>query len=395
MGWESGKADKKIITVMKIPFLSFEFINLQTKAETLSSFENFFNSSWYILGQQVKKFEEEYSLFNKVKYCVGVSNGLDALHIALRALGIHKGDEVIVPSNTYIATALAVSYVGATPVFVEPDINTYNIDASKIEAAMTSKTKAILPVHLYGQSCEMKSIMFIAKKYNLFVIEDNAQSHGASYNGKLTGSWGNINGTSFYPGKNLGALGDAGAITTNDMELAGKASVLRNYGSQKKYYNEVVGYNMRLDECQAGFLSIKLKYLKEWTEQRQEIAGWYNDALKNVSNLILPAIAKNATHVYHLYVVRTKFRNDLQKYLTDNGIGTLIHYPIPPHLQKAYHKLGFKAGDFPIAEEIANTCLSLPIWPGTKTRRSCFKTRNKKNQIKIISTLIEKFYKGQ
>ncbi len=384
MGWESGKADKKIITVMKIPFLSFEFINLQTKAETLSSFENFFNSSWYILGQQVKKFEEEYSLFNKVKYCVGVSNGLDALHIALRALGIHKGDEVIVPSNTYIATALAVSYVGATPVFVEPDINTYNIDASKIEAAMTSKTKAILPVHLYGQSCEMKSIMFIAKKYNLFVIEDNAQSHGASYNGKLTGSWGNINGTSFYPGKNLGALGDAGAITTNDMELAGKASVLRNYGSQKKYYNEVVGYNMRLDECQAGFLSIKLKYLKEWTEQRQEIAGWYNDALKNVSNLILPAIAKNATHVYHLYVVRTKFRNDLQKYLTDNGIGTLIHYPIPPHLQKAYHKLGFKAGDFPIAEEIANTCLSLPIWPGMK-----------KNQIKIISTLIEKFYKGQ
>ena len=384
MGWESGKADKKIITVMKIPFLSFEFINLQTKAETLSSFENFFNSSWYILGQQVKKFEEEYSLFNKVKYCVGVSNGLDALHIALRALGIHKGDEVIVPSNTYIATALAVSYVGATPVFVEPDINTYNIDASKIEAAITSKTKAILPVHLYGQSCEMKSIMFIAKKYNLFVIEDNAQSHGASYNGKLTGSWGNINGTSFYPGKNLGALGDAGAITTNDMELAGKASVLRNYGSQKKYYNEVVGYNMRLDECQAGFLSIKLKYLKEWTEQRQEIAGWYNDALKNVSNLILPAIAKNATHVYHLYVVRTKFRNDLQKYLTDNGIGTLIHYPIPPHLQKAYHKLGFKAGDFPIAEEIANTCLSLPIWPGMK-----------KNQIKIISTLIEKFYKGQ
>lgn len=182
----------------------------------------------------------------------------------------------------------------------------------------------------------------------------------------------------------MGALGDAGAITTNDMELAGKASVLRNYGSQKKYYNEVVGYNMRLDECQAGFLSIKLKYLKEWTEQRQEIAGWYNDALKNVSNLILPAIAKNATHVYHLYVVRTKFRNDLQKYLTDNGIGTLIHYPIPPHLQKAYHKLGFKAGDFPIAEEIANTCLSLPIWPGMK-----------KNQIKIISTLIEKFYKGQ
>src|SRR5665647_316378 len=349
---------------MNIPFLSFECVNKQIKAEILSSFENFFDSSWYVLGKQVKKFEEEYAAFNGVKHCIGVSNGLDALHIALKALNIGAGDEVIIPSNTYIATALAVSYVGATPVFVEPDINTFNIDPSKIETSISLKTKAILPVHLYGQACEMEPIMAIAKNHNLFVIEDNAQSQGASYNGRFTGSWGHINGTSFYPGKNLGAFGDAGAVTTNDTDLSKKASILRNYGSEKKYYNEVIGYNMRLDECQAGFLSVKLKYLKEWTEQRQEIARWYNDALKGIGDLILPAVAEKATHVYHLYVVRTKHRDSIQKYLTDNGIGTLIHYPIPPHLQQAYQQLGFKKGDFPIAEEIADSCLSLPMWPG-------------------------------
>lgn len=365
---------------MKIPFLSFEFVNKQIKAEILSSFENFFDSSWYVLGKQVKKFEEEFAAFNGVKYCVGVSNGLDALHIALKTLNIGAGDEVIIPSNTYIATALAVSYVGATPVFVEPDINTFNIDPIKIEAAISSKTKAILPVHLYGQACEMEPIMNIAKKNHLFVVEDNAQSQGASYIGKLTGTWGNINGTSFYPGKNLGAFGDAGAVTTNDTDLSKKASILRNYGSEKKYYNEVIGYNMRLDECQAGFLSVKLKYLKEWTEQRQEIARWYNNALKGIDDLILPAIAEKATHVYHLYVVRTKHRDSIQKYLTDNGIGTLIHYPIPPHLQQAYQQLGLKKGDFPIAEEIADSCLSLPMWPGMQ-----------KNQIKRIASIIKKF----
>ncbi|HEY8658400.1 MAG TPA: DegT/DnrJ/EryC1/StrS family aminotransferase [Hanamia sp.] len=351
---------------MKIPFLSFECVNKQIKAEILSSFENFLDSSWYVLGKQVKKFEEEYAAFNDVKYCVGVSNGLDALHIALKALNIGAGDEVIVPSNTYIATALAVSYVGATPVFVEPDINTYNINPSKIEAAISLKTKAILPVHLYGQACEMEQIMAVAKNHHLFVVEDNAQSQGASYKGKFTGNWGHINGTSFYPGKNLGAFGDAGAVTTNDEQLARKASILRNYGSEKKYYNGVIGYNMRLDECQAGFLSVKLKYLKEWTEQRQEIARWYNDALIGIDDLILPSVAEKATHVYHLYVVRTKRRDNLQKQLTDNGIGTLIHYPIPPHLQQAYHHLGLKKGDFPIAEEIADSCLSLPMWPGMK-----------------------------
>jgi dTDP-4-amino-4,6-dideoxygalactose transaminase len=367
---------------MKIPFVSFELINKQIKAEILASFEQFFDNAWYVLGEQVKKFEQEYAAFNEVKYCVGVSNGLDALHIALITLGVGKGDEVIVPSNTYIATVLAVSYVGATPVFVEPDIKTYNIDPARIEAAITSKTKAVMPVHLYGQSCEMEAIMVIAQKHHLYVVEDNAQAHGAAYNNKLTGSWGNINGTSFYPGKNLGAFGEAGAITTNDEELAQKAMTLRNYGSQKKYYNDVIGFNMRLDECQAGFLSVKLKYLKEWTKQRKEIAGWYSEALKGIEDLILPSVIENATHVYHIYIVRTKQRDQLQKYLADNGIGTFIHYPIPPHLQKAYQFLGFKKGNFPIAEDIANTCLSLPIWPGMS-----------QSEVNYIAEKITKFFK--
>lgn len=339
-------------------------MNDDIKKEILESFENFFDSAWYILGNAVESFEKDYSAFNEVKHTVGVSNGLDALHLALRACDIGPGDEVLVPSNTYIATVLAISYVGAKPVLVEPNIETYNIDPQKIEACITNKTKAIMPVHLYGQACDMTSIMSIAEKYNLKVIEDNAQAHGASFNDKLTGSWGHANGTSFYPGKNLGALGDAGGVTTNDDVLNNKLRVLRNYGSEKKYYNETIGYNMRLDECQAGFLSVKLKYLNQWTKERQQIADWYNEALNDVDGLILPEIAQGATHVYHLYVVRVKQRDQLQKYLASNGVHTLIHYPIPPHLQQAYQHLNFKKGDFPIAEEIANTCLSLPLWPG-------------------------------
>ncbi|MXV52830.1 aminotransferase [Pedobacter sp. HMF7647] len=354
---------------MNIPFLSFDHINKRIKSEITAAFEDFFDDAWYILGNRVKTFEEQYANFNQTGYCVGLSNGLDALHIALKTLNIGFGDEVIVPSNTYIATVLAVSYVGATPVFVEPDIKTYNLDPSLIEAAITPKTKAIMPVHLYGQACEMESIKTIAEKHNLFVIEDNAQSQGAAFKGKLTGSWGNINGTSFYPGKNLGAFGDAGAITTDDKELAEKAMSLRNYGSNKKYVNDIIGHNMRLDECQAGFLSIKLKYLREWTTQRQQIAAWYNEYLKDVPGITLPEIHKHATHVYHLYVIRTNKRDELQHRLADHGIGTLIHYPIPPHLQKAYQYLGFIKGDFPISEELADTCLSLPIWPGMTERQ--------------------------
>jgi dTDP-4-amino-4,6-dideoxygalactose transaminase len=349
---------------MNVPFLSFDIAHKEIKSEILQAFEQFYDSNWYVLGERVKKFEAEYAAFNKTEHCVGVSNGLDALHIALKTLGIGTGDEVIVPSNTYIATLLAVSYVGAHPVLVEPDIRTYNIDPANIEQAITAKTKAIMPVHLYGQACNMTAIMAIAEKHGLYVIEDNAQSQGATFDGKAAGSWGHINGTSFYPGKNLGALGDAGAVTTNDPELAQKAAVLRNYGSQKKYYNEVIGHNMRLDECQAAFLSVKLKYLAEWTAQRQQIATWYSEALAGINGLVLPVTESGATHVYHLYVVRTGQRDALQQYLTEAGIGTLIHYPVPPHMQDAYADLGYKKGDFPLAEEIADTCLSLPMWPG-------------------------------
>ena len=250
---------------MQIPFLSFKHMNQVIKPEIMEAFESFFDKSWYVLGDRVKAFETEYALFNHTEFAVGLSNGLDALHVALKALGIGQGDEVIVPSNTYIATLLAVSYVGAKPVLVEPNEKTHNINPALIEQSLTKYTKAIIPVHLYGQACNMEEIMRIAGKNNLYVIEDNAQAHGAAWKGKLTGSWGNINATSFYPGKNLGAFGDAGAVTTDDKELAGKALTLRNYGSQKKYYNEVIGYNMRLDECQAAFLSVKLKYLDQWT----------------------------------------------------------------------------------------------------------------------------------
>jgi dTDP-4-amino-4,6-dideoxygalactose transaminase len=332
--------------------------------EMQEAFSRVYDSNWFVLGKEVEQFENAYALFNQVKHTVGLSNGLDALHLALKTCDVGVGDEVIVPSNTYIATVMAVSYVGATPVFVEPNGKTYNIDPNCIEQAITSKTKAIMPVHLYGQACEMSAIMAIAKKYNLYVIEDNAQSQGASFDGKLTGSWGDINGTSFYPGKNLGALGDAGAITTNSDDLAQKVRVFRNYGSQKKYYNEVIGHNMRLDELQAALLGVKLKKLKEWTAERQQIASWYDEALKELDGITLPKIANEATHVYHLYVIRTDKRDELQKHLQDNGVGTLIHYPVPPHLQDAYQALGYKKGHFPIAEKIAETSLSLPMWPG-------------------------------
>jgi dTDP-4-amino-4,6-dideoxygalactose transaminase len=349
---------------MNIPFMSFSAANKTIKQEMVAAFEQFFDKEWYVLGEQVKAFEQAYAAFTETAYCIGVSNGLDALHIALRALPIGEGDEVIVPANTFIATALAVSYVGARPVFVEPDIRTYNLDAERIEAAITPKTKAILPVHLYGQACDMEAIMAIAEKHNLWVVEDNAQAQGARFTGKRTGSWGAINGTSFYPGKNLGALGDAGAVTTNHAALAQKAAMLRNYGSKQKYYNEVIGFNMRLDECQAAFLCIKLKYLEAWTQQRQTIAGWYNELLPGAGDLVLPYVHPGATHVYHLYVVRTQQRDALQQHLRQQGIDTLIHYPIPPHLQQAYQPLGYKKGDLPIAETIAATCLSLPLWPG-------------------------------
>lgn len=367
-----------------IPYFSLEHSNRQIRDEILSSFGEFFDSASYILGSRLKKFEQQYAAFNKTAYCVGVANGLDALFLSLRALDIGKGDEVILPSNTYIATVLAVSYTGAAPVFAEPDTGTCNISPAAIESAITARTKAVIPVHLYGQSCEMAAIMALAEKYSLFVIEDNAQSQGASFEGRPTGSWGHANGTSFYPAKNLGALGDAGAVTTNDAALAERIQRLRNYGSDKKYYNEEIGFNMRLDECQAAFLSVKLDYLDQWTRQRQEIAQWYNKALENISEITIPQIANGATHVYHIYMIRTKYRDALQEYLSQKQVGTLIHYPVPPHLQNAYRHLGYKQGAFPIAEEMAKTCLSLPLWPGMVP-----------GQVEYIAGIIKDFFTHQ
>jgi dTDP-4-amino-4,6-dideoxygalactose transaminase len=364
-----------------IPFLNFDPMHTAIRAEMHAAFQTVYDSNWFVMGKHVESFEKKYAHFNQVAHCIGVSNGLDALHLALNALGVGEGDEVIVPSNTYIATLLAVSYVGATPVLVEPNINTYNINPSNIEKAITTKTKVIMPVHLYGQACEMDAIMLIAEKYGLYVVEDNAQAHGAAFQNKLTGSFGDVNGTSFYPGKNLGALGDAGAVTTNDDTLAQKIRILRNYGSEIKYHNEVIGYNHRLDEMQAAFLSVKLSYLNEWTKQRQQIAQSYTETLKNIGDLILPVTHPDATHVYHLYVIRTQHRDALQHHLTNHGIGTMIHYPIPPHKQNAYTSLGYQKGDFRIAEEIADTCLSLPIWPGMTNE-----------QIGYVTTTISNFF---
>ncbi len=366
---------------MKIPFLSFENMHAPVKKEMENAFSDFYDSYWYVLGKKVEDFEKQYASFNKVNHCIGVSNGLDALHLCLKALNVGKGDEVIVPSNTYIATVLAISYVGATPVFVEPDAGTFNIDSKLIEPAITSRTRAIMPVHLYGQCCEMDEIMKIAKKHGIFVIEDNAQSQGSAYNGKIAGSFGHLNGTSFYPGKNLGALGDAGAVTTDSDELARKIKTLRNYGSEKKYFNEVIGFNMRLDEIQAAFLSVKLNYLNTWTAERQRVAALYDEALKSIEQIAIPVVAEKSSHVYHLYVIQAEKRDELQQHLNSNGIGTLIHYPIPPHLQKAYAHLNYSKGDFPLAEKIASSCLSLPIWPGMNA-----------DQVLYISETIKAFY---
>ncbi|MBF9222164.1 DegT/DnrJ/EryC1/StrS family aminotransferase [Hymenobacter ruricola] len=349
---------------MTIPFLSFAPQHDPIRSEMLAAMADVYDRQWYVLGEQVKAFESEYSTFNKVAHTIGVANGLDALHLALEALGVQPGDEVIVPSNTYIATWLAISFVGGVPVPVEPNPRTYNLDPARLEAAITPRTKGIMPVHLYGQACEMGPIQEVARRHGLWVVEDNAQSQGATWQGGLTGSFGQVNGTSFYPGKNLGALGDAGAVTTNDEALGTKIRTLRNYGSQQKYYNEVIGHNSRLDELQAAVLRVKLPQLPSWTAQRQGVAALYDQHLAGIEGLQLPAVADGATHVYHLYVVRTNQRDALQTHLTEAGIGTLIHYPVPPHRQQAYAHLNIPAGTYPIAEELAATSLSLPMWPG-------------------------------
>jgi dTDP-4-amino-4,6-dideoxygalactose transaminase len=343
-----------------IPFLDIKRINNDHRTAFNEAFNRVMDSGWYILGREVAHFEEAYATFNQVTHTIGVANGLDALILSLKALGIGPGDEVIVPSNTYIASWLAVSYVGATPIPVEPDMATYNIDPQKIEAQISPATKAIMPVHLYGQSAEMTAIMALATRHTLSIIEDNAQAQGAYCSDRLTGSWGIVNATSFYPGKNLGALGDGGAVTTNDDTIAQKIKMLRNYGSQQKYYNEVLGVNSRLDELQAAFLRVKLATLDSDNRRRQQVARLYDEGLAGIGDLVLPKIADNCTSVYHLYVIRSEKRDALQEHLQKQGIGTMIHYPVPPHSQQAYQHLGYQKGDLPIAETIAATCLSLP-----------------------------------
>jgi len=362
-----------------IPYLDLKSTNLVCQKELKQAYQRFLDSGWYILGEAVEKFEQEYADYIGVRHCVGVGNGLEALHLILTAYGIGEGHEVIVPSNTYIATWLAITYAGAKPIPVEPDPQNYNLDPNRVESALTEKTRGILPVHLYGQPANMEPIIDIANQRNLIVIEDAAQAHGALYNGRKCGSLGHAAGFSFYPAKNLGALGDAGAITTDDTSLADKIRTLRNYGSKRKYYNEMVGFNSRLDEIQAAFLSVKLSYLDGWNAKRKEIAAFYSRSLREISEVTLPHVPDWSGHVWHIYPILCSQRDALQAYLKDSGIDTLIHYPVPPHLSDAYSSLNYSDGDFPIAEAIALTELSLPIGPCMNIKDAEYVVRAIKN----------------
>ena len=357
---------------MNIPFLDLKAAYLELQPEIDSAIKRVLDSGWYILGEEVDTFEQEYATYCEAKHCVGVANGLDALHLALLALGVNAGDEVIVPSNTYIATWLAVSQCGATPIPVEPHAATYNIDPTRIEAAITPRTKVILPVHLYGQSADMDPIVAIARKHGLKVLEDGAQAHGARYKGKRLGAHGDAVAWSFYPGKNLGAYGDGGAITTNNTKIDERIRVLRNYGSRVKYVNDMRGFNSRLDTLQAAVLRVKLQHLDRWNETRRKIAAQYLTGLSSFG-LTLPFVPDWAEPVWHLFVVGSEAREQFQQQLTQAGIGTLIHYPIPPHLQGAYADLGLDKGTLPIAEQIHEEVLSLPMFPSM--------TRGQTNQV--------------
>ena len=349
-----------------IPFLDLKAPHVELRDEISAAIDRVVSSGWYILGPEVDAFEAEYAEYCEAQHAVGVANGLDALHLALRAMGVGPGDEVIVPSNTYIATWLAVSQCGAAPVPVEPVEATYNIDPDLIEAAITPRTKVILPVHLYGQPADMDPILAIARKHDLRVLEDGAQAHGARYKGRRIGAHGDAVAWSFYPGKNLGALGDGGAVTTDDPELADRIRVLRNYGSRVKYVNEVQGYNSRLDPIHAAVLRVKLRHLDSWNARRTALAKQYLQGLAD-TGLILPHVPDWAEPVWHLFVVRHPQRDVLQRHLTDAGIGSLIHYPIPPHRQQAYADVGFAIDTFPLACQMADEVLSLPMGPQLKS----------------------------
>ncbi len=346
-----------------IPFLDLKPVYQASREAIDAALLRVAASGWYLLGKELIEFETVYASYCDVAHCAGVANGLDALHLALLALGVGPGDEVIVPSNTYIATWLAVSQCGARPVPVEPNEATYNLDPNRIEVAITKRTKVILPVHLYGQPADMDAIRDIAAHHGLAVLDDCAQAHAAIYKGRRVGSLADLSAWSFYPGKNLGAFGDGGAVTTNDSGLDSKLRVLRNYGSRVKYVNEVRGFNSRLDDIQAAVLAAKLRHLDEATAQRRSIAQRYLEGLAGLP-LTLPHVPEWADPAWHLFVVRHENRDALQKRLAERGIGTLIHYPIPPHLQAAYADLGYAQNDFPIAERIHAEVLSLPLWPG-------------------------------
>lgn len=361
-----------------IPFLDLKAINAQYRDELVDACARVIDSGWYIGGNELEQFEQKFARYCGAKHAIGVANGLDALILTFRAwkeLGkLKEGDEVIVPSNTYIASILAISANNLMPILVEPCLNSFNIDPKKIEKAITSKTKAILPVHLYGQLADMPAIMDIAKRHELLVLEDSAQAHGASLDGKRAGSWSNASGFSFYPGKNLGALGDAGAITTNDEELADTLRALRNYGSHEKYKNLFQGVNSRLDEIQAAMLNVKLNHLDAEIAHRRKVANTYLEGINNKA-IILPTKEQDSAHVWHVFVIRCERRDELQKYLAENGVQTLIHYPVPPHQQPAYKE--WNELSYPISESIHAEVLSLPIGP----------TITEKQVIKIIGKI--------
>ena len=359
---------------MDIKFFDLSKQYLGLKKEIDSAISRVINNSFYILGEELKSFESNFSKYNQSEYTIGVNSGTDALILALRACGIRPGDEVITTPHTFIATSLAIRHAGAKPVFVDIDPVTYNIDPNKIQRAITKKTKAILPVHIYGNPCDMDPIIEIATKYNLKVIEDCAQAQGAKYKGKNVGNLGDAGCFSFYPSKNLGAYGDAGAITTNTDQVYANLQLLRNYGQTKKYYHEKDGYNSRLDEIQAAILDTKLKYLDKWNEKRRELAKLYDELFKN-SNIQHPFEQENGQAVYYLYVINTKRRNELQKYLTKKSIPTAIHYPIPCHLQLANKDLKYKKSDLPICEQVADNILSLPFYPEIEKSKLKFVAR--------------------
>ena len=350
---------------MKIPILDLKPAYNELRLEIDAAYRRVMESGWLLLGPELEAFEAEYAASVGVKHCVGVANGLEAMQLVLMALGIGPGDEVIVPSHGYIATWLAVTRVGATVIPCEPDLQTYNLDPNRIDALITPRTRAILPIHLYGQTADMGAINELATRHGLFVLEDAAQSHGAMFRDRAAGALGGAAGVSFYPSKNLGALADAGAVTTSDSDLADKLRHLRNYGSKVRYHHEYLGMNSRLSELQAAFLRAKLPWLKDWNLRRSELARQYRGQLQTVGDIILPHVPSWASPVWHLFVIRTEKRAALQQHLATQGVGTQVHYPIPPHLSKAYAGMGWERGNFPLSEMLADEVLSLPIGPHT------------------------------